>query len=501
MVIVHHGRRTVRQSMAAGTALRMSRVMGPRDVCRLVARRTAVIVVGAISVASDAGAQAPTISAPKSMVLPNYDRVPIGQREGIEAGAFVARTNDAGAGWYNPAGLAQHDKTAVNASATAYEWTRLTLSGLGNTSDRAKLSSIGTYFGAVLGRPLLRSDKWRGGLAVTRPLVWSPSGLDAAFSPPAAGGDERFAYGSNVSLSSMIPSISVGYAPSGVGKSRVRLGLGLGLAHTGLTQTLSLRDRVTTPTSATVRLRGFSAEGSANNALVSGGLQWDASSRATLGVRVVSPGFHISGSTQMTLEASDFSGSAAGDVAFRDEAAKFEYKVPLEADAGIMFRFSDGEVEVNARYYASIDRYAMYESDSLARVTVVSGTAPPVVSSTPYVTTFNAAKSVTNVAIGGNYRMSRALRLHAGFISDASPVQSVDESIFAKADLYRVTSGLSFAGAGLSGSIGLAYAWGAGDRRRIGTTAAGLPAETRLEVQTFNLIYALSYSFGGTSGQ
>ena len=31
---------------------------------------------------------------PPSNMVTNYDRVPIGQREGLEAGAYVARTDD-----------------------------------------------------------------------------------------------------------------------------------------------------------------------------------------------------------------------------------------------------------------------------------------------------------------------------------------------------------------------------------------------------------------------
>jgi hypothetical protein len=56
-----------------------------------------------VALAGIAAAQDPTISLPPTLILPNYDRVQIGQREGLEAGAFVARTDDASAAWYNPA--------------------------------------------------------------------------------------------------------------------------------------------------------------------------------------------------------------------------------------------------------------------------------------------------------------------------------------------------------------------------------------------------------------
>ena len=100
-------------------------------VCRPRWRHVGLMAT-ALAVAPGLSAQSLSVAAPPSLLLANYDRVPVGQREGLEAGAFIARTNDAGAGWYNPAGLAQHDGSAVNGSATAYEWTRLTRTAFGS---------------------------------------------------------------------------------------------------------------------------------------------------------------------------------------------------------------------------------------------------------------------------------------------------------------------------------------------------------------------------------
>ena len=471
-------------------------------VCPLRCRRVGLIAAaGVLAVGRVVSAQTLGIAAPPSLLLANYDRVPVGQREGLEAGAFVARTNDAGSGWYNPAGLAQHGGTAVNGSATAYEWTRLTLSGFGITTDRAKLSSVGTFIGVVLGQPVLRSDRWRVGASLTRPVAWNPSAFNVAFHPPTGSADQLVGYASRVDLRTMTPAVSIGYAPGGVGKSKVRVGVGLAYAQTSITQTQSVSDRATSPASATTRLRSFSAEGTMASGVVTGGLQWDLSPRATLGLRVVSPGLRLFGSTRLALEGSEFSGSSARDVTFHDEHASFHYKHPLEADAALMLPFARGQIEVDVRYYGSVRRYALYESDSIARVRVATDAAAPIVSSAPYTTTYHAAASVTNIAVGGNYQIMRGVRVHTGFLIDGSPTPSETESIFANADLYRVTAGLSFTGTSLSGSIGLAYGWGAGDHRGLGTTATGIPAATGLEVRTLNLMYALSYAFGQKSNR
>ena len=139
-----------------------------------------------------AAAQLPPVAVPPNTILPNYERMPLGQRESIEAGAFVARTNDAGANWYNPAGLAQHKESSVNASATAYEWTRLILDGPSISTDRGTFKAVGTFFGVLLGDPPLPSERWRVGVSLTRPLAWRPGRTDAAFRLSSPGGEESF---------------------------------------------------------------------------------------------------------------------------------------------------------------------------------------------------------------------------------------------------------------------------------------------------------------------
>jgi hypothetical protein len=156
-------------------------------------------------------AQAPEFSLPPSSLLPNYGRVGIGQREAIEAGAYVARTDDALANWYNPAGLAMSRKTALNASSSAYELTTTTLSGIGQESSGTQLSPAGGFFGIVVGEPIARHPRWRFGLALTKPVAWSPSTLEGAFNLLAMGGTEAFSYSTAASFGTVIPSLNGAY--------------------------------------------------------------------------------------------------------------------------------------------------------------------------------------------------------------------------------------------------------------------------------------------------
>lgn len=432
---------------------------------------------------------AQSVAVPPNLILTNYDRLPVGQREGIEAGAFLARTNDAGANWYNPAGLGNSVETSLNAGANAYEWTKMGLEGFGTTQGRSRINTIGTLISVAIGKGTIKSDEWRLGFSLARPIVWRPSSIDFAFSPNV---DQVVAYASNADFNVMIPAVAIAYAPGGVSTGRFRIGAGLGMAITSLSQNQSISSRVTTPTSASLTEQSFSAEGSTWQLQPSGGVQWDATSRIILGARVVAPGIRILGGTRMTLETSQFTSPTSTDLVFRDNEATFDYKRPLEASVGAAYHTSSIELELDVHYYGAINSYELYSSDSTATLTTVDSTGTPTVTNPPFIATVNNARAVTNVAVGGHYRLSQSLRVHAGFASDLSPVDDEAQSIFRKVDLSRFTAGLSLTGQRLSGSLGLGYSVGSGTREFLGPATG----ETRLNIKTLNVLFGLSFAFG-----
>ncbi len=436
---------------------------------------------------------AQAVAVPPNMILPNYDRLPVGQREGIEAGAFLARTNDAGATWYNPAGLGKSIKTALNASATAYEWTSIGLEGFGASEGRSRINTIGTMLSVAIGEGTIRSDKWRLGFSITSPIVWRPSSMDFAFSPAA---NEVVSYASVVDFNVMIPGVAVAFTPGGVTAGRFRVGAGLGLAITSLTQSQAISDRVTTATSSSLTERSFSAEGSTWQLQPSAGVQWDATSRIIVSARALAPSLRVLGSARLTLQNSQFASPTSSDLVFRDDGATFDYKRPFEASAGVAYHSSNNEVEIDLHHYGAMDVYELYASDVAGALTTVDSSGTPTVTNPPFTPTTNSARAVTNVAVGGNHRLSTSLRIHAGFASDLSPVDDQAQSIFRKVDLSRFTTGVSLTGPRLSGSLGIGYSFGSGTRRTLGSTAGGLQTETQLNVRTVNVLFAFSYAFG-----
>jgi len=454
-----------------------------------------LVVIAGVAGGAVVDAQAPpSVSVPMSLILPNYDRVPIGQREAIEAGAFAARTNDAGSNWFNPAGLARARESSINASATAWDLTRVSIEGFGESIGRSRIGTIPTLFATVLGTPPLESDRWRIGFSVAQPVGWLPSSIDLGGSGTTEGRQAILGYGTAVNFYTFIPAINVGFAPHGVGKSSFRVGAGAGVAVTSLSQDLSVSQRVITSTSSSSALRTFSAGGFTWNLVLTGGLQWDATSHVSFGVRAVAPGIRLLGSTRLTYQDIRFGTGGSADIAFRDPEARFEYKLPFEVDIGAAYRGSRGEVEVDVRYYGAIDEYAMYTSERQGQLTVSPSTGPPQVSMVPFVTTLNSARAATNVSVGGNYQLARILRVHAGVATDQSPVDDESASIFRQVDLIRGTTGVSLTGLSLSGTIGLAFSAGSGRRQALDLVNVETPS-TRLEVQTLNVLFALSYAF------
>ena len=454
-------------------------------------------VMGFVAVAVIAARPSPAagqaVAVPPNLILPNYDRIPVGQREGIEAGAYVARSDDAAANWYNPAGLAKSAKTSLNASATAYEWTSVTLEGFGTSAGRSRISSIGTLLAVAIGEGTIRSDQWRLGFSITRPIVWQPSTIDLAF-PLQAG--ERVSYSTDVQFDVMVPGVAVAFAPGGVSSGKFRIGAGLGLAITTLTQEQVISDRVTTASSASVALRGFGADGSVWHLQPSGGVQWDPTPRVTLGARVVAPSLRVHGSSTLRLENSRFTVADLSDLVFRDSTVEFDYRSPFQAAAGAAVRFGGGgAIELDVRYYGAVDPYAMYASTVPGRLTTQTGSGAPVVTTPPFTTTMNSARSVVNVGIGGHHPLSKKFGVHAGFSTDQSPVDDQAQSIFRKVDLSRITAGVSLTSTSLSGSLGFGYSFGSGTRQTLGSTESGQPTETQLRVRTVNVLFALSYAF------
>jgi hypothetical protein len=437
-------------------------------------------------------AQTAEFSIPPGGIIPNYDRVSVGQREALEAGAYVARTDDALANWYNPAGLVLSEKTALNASSNAYELTKTTLTGIGQKSSGSRFTPVGGFFGIAVGAPIAKNPQWRLGFGYTKPVAWSPSTLDGAFNLPAAGGTEAFGYSTAVSFGTVIPSLNGAYRLS----STLRVGVGVGYGITSLTQNQTINDRLVLPTGVITSLRPYTTDGSVQHLLLTAGAQWDLGSAVTVGATVTSPGLRVGGNSKITFSQTTF--DAAGgesDLAFRDSKAKFDYKIPLRATAGATFRYSRGQIELDVRYYGAEDEYEMLSSDSVATLITTDAAGIPTISHPVFTPVLNRARSIVGFALGANYPLSNAVRLHAGVFTDPSPVSAPSRSTFRAVDLTGASGGVSLGSGKLTASLGVSSSWGTTTDRAIGPSLGGLEGRTDITVRTFTVLYSVSYTF------
>lgn len=352
------------------------------------------------------------VSLPNDYVLPNYDRIPLGQVEALEGGAFTARAEDSLATWYNPAGISRNSTSLVNASSEVFEWTTVTVDGLGASPTSTAQNILPAFFGGVLGNPPLHTDRLRIGFGLSRPTVWSFT-LDDALISPVSGGGERLNYTSIASFNESNVAVALSYAT----EHHFHYGLSFGLDFTSLSQNLTVSDQLTAGGSSQNSLQTFRTNGTATDFIATFGTQWDATDHLRIGAVLKTPGISLGGSTDMTYESLTTSGGQTTDLYFHDANAQFRYDKPLEANAGIAYFFEGASIEVDVKYHENTGQYQLYESGQTATVvtTAGGGTSTSITESFP--STRYHARSVVNGAIGGHINMGPHLNAHLGFFT------------------------------------------------------------------------------------
>jgi len=451
-------------------------------------RRIVRLWIGLLFVPSALEAQIDaTVAGPP--MLPNYERIPVGEQEALEAGAFIARTGDANSNWYNPAGLARVERTGANLSASAYEATTIEVASIRLESSNLRLSPLGAFFGLAIGEPLTSSTNVRYGFFIARPVAWQSGTLDESIPM-----DPQTTFGatSDATLTRMEPGIAIGIRAN----DHLRLGASLGVSVTtvSMSQDLSLR-YAGTDSSSTTR-RQLTINGSAWHLVPRLGMQWDAGEHWQLGATASAPGLQMLGSSSASLDAGNYSSEDRyREITFRDEEADFEYGLPFSAGLGIAWIYARGSIEGTVRYYGASDDFDFLSTDVAARQVDAVGASPPVISTSAVAPIIDSWRGVTNFAVGGNYGISEALRIHAGIHTDSSPVDDPARSMFRKVNLVGGTAGISYSGTTFGASLGLGYSAGHSDPIEQVAGFAPSSVETRLKVSTFRAMYSFSARF------
>ena len=436
------------------------------------------VAIAACLLPAAAWAQVTGAQMPASFVLPNYDRVFVGLSEAHEAGAYLVRTSGPAANWYNPAGIASVDSTAVSINIRGLNVGALSVGGRGLKSTQFSAVDVLPLFAAcVLGPEILPWPDVRLGLSVTQ---------QGASSTLAWWGDTEatghWTYVSDSSLSSYLVAASLAWSVS----PRLRLGGSLGGSWTGLYQ----NDRLSALTATgdvqgTVRTRVLS--GYALHAVPSLAVQWQLAEPLAVGAVVRAPALRLWSQASLQVEQQD-SGQVSSRNAFLQTGhADFDYRFPLELDGGVAWREGRWELEFDARYHASTGSYPLAATSvPVGTVTTPPGGAP---AQSPFAPIVFQGKAVVDLALGGSWAPTKATRIHGGVYVSPSPV-ATGSSQFRQTDLYGIRIGFSLEGEKLSGSVGFGYETGlsSASPRLIGV--AHTPMDDRVRVDQFSLVFA-----------
>ena len=443
-----------------------------------------------------ASAQVSQIVFPPSLLVPNYNRVFPGLTESLEAGADLARAWTAPAVWYNPAGLVLSTRTALNASLQGYEATFL--NGTGFNEQGTQISNVRTvpsFVGVVLGEEAIHLKNLRFGFAMTNPINWQ-QGINLSSS---TGTTAQALYQVDSSFQQFRAQAAVSWAVN----EKFRLGFELSIPYTSAANAGQLTGSTTSTSTSSGSLRTVALSGYNFHIVPGVAVQWEALDWLAIGAMVSPPGLRVIRGGSLTLQAitnlTAVTGNATQQVTFRDTGATFNYEIPAELSLGFALHFGAVEVELDGHWYLGTGPYDVISSNA-PFFTINSKSSPSgtgtTVSSFP--TQVWGTRGVLDLNLGGRYKLSNLVMLHAGFYSDHSP-GNLPSNIYRAISLYGVRAGVSLTSASISGSVGLGYEFGSSSTALFGLTPPGVPpqngAQQKLSLSTLSLLFALAYVF------
>jgi hypothetical protein len=431
----------------------------------------------------------PVLVPSVSLLLPNYNSVPLGESASIEGGAFLARANDSSAGFFNPAGLAHAERSSISGSAGAYQFGSVTTDDFDNVAST--FQQIPALFGVVVndlwGRP-----NWAGGLSIARVNAWHQT-VDAEVVSTGVGTANRFRFSTDAGIDAWLASLGVGYQRS----SRLRIGVTIDGQYTSVTRRQSIATQAISTTELASLLVGSNGSAWAAHLRATVGTQYEVSPAVRVGLVMRTPGWTAMSGGSSSLEGATRAGATSITVSFFDPAAESQLKLPFEFKTGVAWIGARAQVEVDLFTYMGTGRYAAVESDQVATIITDDGQGrPPVVTTQVYESPTVDSRAVVNVAIGGRYALTEngAWTLHAGYATDRSPVGD-DDTTFTKVHLQSVTTGVSMRTKWLLGSLGVHYTNGQSDSLRLHRSSNGTTYDTAFTVSNLGLVYSLAVLF------
>jgi len=448
--------------------------------------KIALLLVAGCVVAENVWAQEELITTPPpNLVIANYNGTSVGPYGGLEGAAYVARIDDPSAAWFNPAGLARQASPQISGSAGVYQRTLVAPLALPNQGGSLQQlpNFVGFTFvpreGLTAGASFLSTNSWDQ--ETDSELVSSP-----------AGSQQRFAYSADSGFEQRVAAGGIGYHRPGPW----RFGTGFAFSIMNLRLVESVSHRIADTSSLRSLLVSARASGSAMQLRAQGGVQYDWE-KWRLGGAFRSPGLmlHKTGSVVLDGVLTDDPGTLGASIF--DADARLEYHVPWEFQGGAAFVAPRVELELDVQGYTPIEAYRLLSSDQPVLLYADAGpTAPPLVTSRPFLGLTSASTGVVNVGAGGHVRLlkGRDLRIHASIGSNRSPVAPA-EAVFNKVNLTIWSLGASGTFGKLQFAVGLNRQGGSADDVTLRNLLNGQVVHSPIDVRIAGFVYSLAYQF------
>jgi len=422
------------------------------------------------------------IPLPTPPIVSNYNRIPIGQIEASEAGAYVARASGITATWYNPAGLGLTQSFALNASYNGLELMKFRLKDFSSTLRTSNIEGTPGFLGVVA--RLKYPNPLSLSVALSQPVFWSPS-FDATAKAENKGFD--LSMFNDVYFTTYYPSIAAGL----VINKNFRAGLGISFPYTSLdiNQSLTGHPQDSDPLDF---LLSFHTNGTILHLAVSAGIQLQITGNIRFGVMLRTPGIRLFHNGWIYYDIIMNKEDTVLSVYLRDTNAVFEYKQPAQFSFGLSYFKDRWSFELDLNLYQGFGKYTVLRSNEIAISETFNGTEGTTVSEMPFPDYFYDNETVINTAIGGSYRITKHLSLHSGFCTDFSPVNPKKSNIFRSIDLFNITFGVSGGLRNFTGALGARFNFGTSYSFVTGEDLLDNPISTRLIFRSFSLIWAVT---------
>jgi hypothetical protein len=417
----------------------------------------------------------------------HYDTLPIGERGFLQGGAFIARSDDASASWYNPAGLVMHEVDSVSASGSIFALA---------SSER----SDGNTFNDFITIP-----SFVGSIGHIYPnLVWafsivSPANAISEVNSYSTGNytsdgleykDMKVFDRSSISRHTLAPGISFATSLN----SKLRLGFGARVFNTGVKldveQYYISHDSDGSDATNTDNTYGSSFKSTlsaeAYNLRLELGAQYDLTSKLTIGAfaRMLDISLATPAVSFNVAASSMGKDQARAETLFIGTDGKFNYKYPTELMFGAAWSDENFDVELAVKYYSAINAFNMTEGleGEVTTFTTAADSSSTTSSSriVSYPSTKKSAESVVNISVGGSYKLTDKFLLQGGVFTDGDPDQ-VSNNIGG-------TLGVTMFNNNSTSSFGLIYVQGSGEE----TVTAPFSGSTT--VKSSNSILGLNIS-------